>query len=136
MNNHSMSPRRCARGFVLLSATIVVAAVSLAAAVSAIALGAGSARTSGAAASSASSRALADACTEIALGRLWEDASFLGTGSATVGSGTCDYEVVSFGGDVREVTGTGTMGTFVRRVRATTNALSPLIELSDWSEIP
>lgn len=122
-------------GYIALVSVIVVGAVGVAIVVSLLLLGLGSMRTSFADAQGGIARSYANSCAEEALQKINENTSFTGTSSISFSSGTCNYSVQNTGGSNRNVEVTGTVGTIVRKVKITINAVSPLIGISSWQEV-
>jgi hypothetical protein len=84
---------------------------------------------------SAQSKALVNACAEIALEQMRENTSFTGSGNQTIGSNTCSYTVTNTGGNNRSVSVTGAVGTITRKLQITTSAFNPLT-IASWQEVP
>lgn len=122
-------------GFITLISILVAGAVGLAITLSLILLGLGSARTSFAVERSNQAKALANACAEEGLQQIRNSTPFTGSGNLTLGQGTCTYTVTSQGGPNRTITASGTVGTIIRRVSITVNAINPLITPTSWQEV-
>lgn len=123
------------QGFVALLAVLVLSAIGTAIATSVILSGLGSSRTSFALIQSYQAKAIADACMEEGLERIRDSAPFTGTGSLTIGAGTCSYTVVSGGGQNRTATSSGTVGSNIRKVKVTIDKINPAIEITSWQEV-
>ena len=80
-------------------------------------------------------KALSDACAEEALAEVRNLTSFTGSGSLTIGQGTCSYSVTSQGGQDRTVAATGTVGTIVRKTKVVLNKITPSIAVVSWQEV-
>ena len=113
----------------------MVGAVGIALTLSVILLGLGSARTSFALEQSNQAKALANACTEEALQQIRESTLFTGSGTLTLGQGTCTYTLTSQGGQNRTIDASGTVGTIIRKVKVIINQVTPLITLTSWQEV-
>ncbi len=122
-------------GYITLISVLVVGAVGVAIATSLILLGVGSSRTSFAVEQSNQAKALANACAEEALQQIRDSTPFIGTGSLTLGQGTCSYTVTSQGGQDRTVTASSTVGTIIRKVKVIINNINPLITPTSWQEV-
>lgn len=122
-------------GFITLISVLVVSAVGVAITLSLILLGVGSSRTSFAGEQSYQAKALANACGEEALQQIKDSNPFTGTGSLTLGQGTCSYTVTSQGGQNRTIIATGTVGTILRKVKIIINNISPSITVTSWQEL-
>jgi hypothetical protein len=123
------------RGYVTLISVMVTGAVGAAIGISLILLGLGASRTGFADEQSGQANALANACAEEGIQQVRDSASFAGTGSLTLGTGTCGYTVVNQGGENRMITATGTVGTMVRKVQASINRMRPTIQIASWQEV-
>lgn len=110
--------------------TLIVGAIGTAIAVSLVLLGLDSSRNSLVLLQSDQAKALANACAEDAMEKLRELPSFSGNGSVIVGSDTCSYNVVNSGANAT-VTASATIGTIVRKVNVTSNAIG-----ASWQEVP
>lgn len=122
-------------GFIVLITVLVIGAVSAAIAVSVLWLGVGDSRSSFALEQSNQAKALANACSEEGLQQIRDSTSFAGTGSLTLGQGTCSYTVTSQGGSNRTITSTGTVGTISRKVKVIIGQINPDINMTSWQEV-
>jgi shikimate 5-dehydrogenase len=127
--------KRAAQGFVTLVSVLVVGAVGIAVAVSLLLLGVGSSRTSFAAQQSAQARALADACAEEALQQINDSTPLTGSGNLSIGAGTCNYTVVSLGGQNRNIEAYGTVQNTLRKVEIDIDKINPSINITSWQEV-
>ncbi len=123
------------KGYVALITVLITGAIGVAIATSLLLLGLGSSRTSFALEQSNQAKALANACSEEALQQIRDSTPFTGTGSLTLGQGTCGYTVVNDGGENRTVTASGTVGTVVRKIKIIVNTINPAINLTSWQEV-
>lgn len=134
--NHNMKASYLSQsGFVTLLSTLVVGAVGLAITTSVILLGLASSRTSFAGQQSVQARNLADACAEEGLQQIRDLTSYTGTGSLTLGQGSCTYTVTSQGGNARTVNAEGVVGEMTRRVSVVITAINPSIVVASWQEV-
>jgi hypothetical protein len=131
------------KGFMTLIATVLVVAIGLSIAVSLLILGVDTSRTSLVIEQSYQSSALANACAEEALQKIYDSMAvtpppppivFTGTGSLTMGQGSCSYTVTDTGGGTMNITTLGTVGTVIRKNQIILSAVSPLA-VSSWQEI-
>ncbi len=123
------------RGYIALITVLVTGAVGVAITVSLLLLGLGSGRTSFSLEQSTQTKALANACVEEALEQIRDSTPFTGTGSLTLGQGTCAYTVTSQGGQNRTITASGTVGTIVRKVKIIIDKITPNINVTSWQEV-
>ena len=123
------------KGYIALITVLITGAIGVAIATSLLLLGLGSSRTSFALEQSNQAKALANACSEEALQQIRDSTPFTGTGSLTLGQGTCGYTVVNDGGENRTVTASGTVGTVVRKIKIIVNTINPAINLTSWQEV-
>jgi hypothetical protein len=128
------------RGFLTLISTIMVAAIGLSITVSLLLLGLGTSRTSFAAEQSYQANGLASACAEEALQKIYESMAvtppppavvYVGTGSLTLGQGTCIYTVSNSG---LKITASGTVGTIIRKNELILSSVNPMT-ISSWQEV-
>lgn len=126
------------KGFITLMATLLVLAVGLSISISMLMLGVGSSRTSFVIKQSYQSNALANACAEEALQKIYDSVVtpplFTGTGSLTIGQGSCSYTVSDTGGGTMNITTSGTVGDVIRKNQIILSTVSP-IAISSWQEI-
>ncbi len=122
-------------GYIALITVLVTGAVGVAIAVSLLLLGLGFGRTSFALEQSNQAKALANACAEEALQQIRSLTPFTGTGSLTLGQGTCVYTVTSQGGQNRTITASGTVGTIVRKVKVIIDKITPTVNVTSWQEL-
>tara|TARA_B100000745_G_scaffold162806_1_gene106594 strand:+ start:594 stop:986 length:393 start_codon:yes stop_codon:yes gene_type:complete len=121
-------------GFVTLTSVILIAAMSVGVSVTILLSGINSSRTSFSYQELLQAKALADACAEEALQQIRDNSSYTGSGSLSLGQGSCNYNVQSTGGENRTITVDGTIGTIVRRASITIDAINPSINITTWSE--
>lgn len=123
------------RGFITLISVLVLSAVGVAVGVSLILSGLGSGRTAFALEQSNQAKALANACTEEALAQINDSIPFSGTGTLTLGQGSCSYTVTKQTGQNRTIDSTGTVGTVIRKVRILIDKITPSIHITSWQEV-
>jgi len=136
------------KGFLTLISTLIVAAIGLSISVSLLLLGLGSSRTSFLTVQSYQANSLANACAEEALQQIYDSmimpdpipdpepvlVPYTGNGSLSLGQGVCSYTVTSTGGNHRKIVASGTVGTIIRKIQATTSSVAPII-ISSWQEV-
>lgn len=138
MKKHSMPPRPFVShnsGFVVLLSVLIVSTIATAIVVSMLLLGIGFTRTSFTVEQSVQARNLANACAEEALQQISDSTPFTGTGSLSLGNGTCAYEVLDEGGQSRVIEASGTIDAAVRRVRVDVDSINPSIVINKWEEV-
>ena len=79
-------------------------------------------------------RTIARACAETALRAIHDSTGYVGSGSVTLGTGTCTYTVASGGAAVRTLDISASVGRIVQSLTITTDQLSPIIHVSSWRE--
>lgn len=79
--------------------------------------------------------ALAQACAEEGLQQIRDNTAYTGTGTLTLGAGSCSYTVANTGGTTRTVVTSGTVGTVVRKVSVAISGYSPRIVVTLWQEV-
>jgi len=131
------------KGFMTLMATLLVLAIGLSISVSLLMLGVDSTRTSFVIVQSYQASALANACAEESLQKIYDSMAvtpppppvvFTGTGSLSMGQGGCSYTVTDTGGGTMNITTTATVGTVIRKNQVVLSSVSPII-ISSWQEI-
>lgn len=122
-------------GFATLVSILLVGVIGLAISVSLLLLGLSSSRTSFAQEQSYQAKALTDACAEEALEQIRDSTPFTGSGTLTLGQGSCSYTVTSQGGANRTITASGTVATMTRRARVIINQINPTIGVTSWQEV-
>ncbi len=122
-------------GYIALISVLILGAVGTAVAISLVLLGLGSSRSSFTLTQSNQTKALVNACMEEALQQIRDATPFTGTGSLSLGQGSCTYTVTSQGGQNRTIIATGTVGTIVRKVKSIITTIHPDITISSWQEV-
>jgi len=131
------------QGFITLMATLLVVAIGLSISVSLLILGVDSTRTSFVIEQSYQASSLANACAEESLQKIYDSMAvlpppdptpFTGTGSLTIGQGSCSYTVTDTGGGTMNIITSGTVGTVIRKNQIILSSVSPLA-ISSWQEI-
>ena len=123
------------QGFITLLSVLIVAAISTMVAVSLLLLGLASSRTSLALEQSKQAQVLADACAEEALQQIRDSTPFAGSANLLLGQGSCDYTVTNTGGQNRTITAIATVGTIVRKLSISLDAINPSINITSWQEV-
>ena len=122
------------KGYVTLISILVIGAVGLSIATSLVLLGLGSSRTSFALEQGNQAKALANACAEEALQKVWDLDSYVGTGSLTLGQGSCTYSV-SGAAAPKTITVSGMVDASVRKISITLDQLRPYLRPAPWQEV-
>jgi hypothetical protein len=79
-------------------------------------------------------KAMANACAEVALEMLREDNNYIGSGSTTIDSNVCDYTVTNTGGTTRLIVISSVVNGITRRLNIETGSFNPLV-ISSWQEV-
>jgi hypothetical protein len=135
MKKHFMDRQVYDKGFITLISILVASSVAIAISVSLLLLGLGSSRSSFAIEQSNQVKAVANACVEEALQQIRDSSGFTGSNNLTLGQGMCSYTVASGGGESRNIIVSGMVGTIVRKVEVTINAINPKINIVSWQEV-
>lgn len=122
-------------GYVVLITVLLVGAVGLSIAISIILLGLGQARSGATTDQLNQARAAANTCAEEGLQQIRDLDSYTGTGNLSLDNGTCEYTVIDQGGDNREIRASGTVGQIERKIKVTTDSISPTINIVSWQEL-
>lgn len=80
-------------------------------------------------------KALARACADTALLQVHNNVSYTGSGSLSLGQGSCTYLVTNTGPTSREVQATGTVGDVEKRMEIIISRLIPRITISSWQDV-
>lgn len=122
-------------GYMTLLSVLIVSALATSIAVSLLWLGLGSSKTSFALEQSNQAKGLANACAEYALGQVRDDSNYAGSGSLTLGAGSCNYQVVNTGDENRNIQSYGIVGAIIRKVEVDINNVSSQINILSWQEV-
>ena len=122
------------QGYSILLIIVVVSAVAVAITTSLLLLGIDSSRTSFAQEQSYQARSLANACAEEALQQIRNMTAYTGSGTISLGQGSCDYLVTNTGGLNRNIRASSTVGTIIRKVEIDIDAIEPDINIVSWQE--
>ncbi|EKD46883.1 MAG: hypothetical protein ACD_67C00029G0002 [uncultured bacterium] len=114
---------------------LVIGAVGLSVVVSLVLLGIDSSRSSLSLEQGNKAKALANACAEVALERIWKLDIYTGSENLTIGQGTCSWNVSSVS-IPKTITASGAVGENVRKVSITIDQLHPYLHVLSWREIP
>lgn len=123
------------RGFITLVSVLLLAALSVTITSSLILLGLGSSRTGFALEQSNQVKALANACAEEALQQINSFTPFSGTGSLSIGQGSCSYTVTKLTGQNRTIIASGLVGTIIRKISISIDKINPDINITSWQEV-
>lgn len=80
-------------------------------------------------------KAIARACADTALRSIHDNTTYTGSGSVTLGTGSCTYSVVNSGGAVRTVSVSATVGRITKALTIVTSQVLPTIQISSWREV-
>jgi len=122
-------------GYVALMAVLIVGAAATAIALSLLTIGADSQRSGIISLQSKQARSLASACGQEALQQIHDNTAYTGTGSLSLGQGTCDYTVTSTGANTRTITASASVGGVVRRLQVYVTIGSSSISITSWQEV-
>lgn len=78
---------------------------------------------------------IARACADTALRSIHDNVTYTGTGSVTLGTGSCTYTVANNGGSIRQIDVSATVSRVTKRLQIFTSALVPIITLTSWREV-
>ena len=89
---------------------------------------------------SSEAKALADACLEIALGKIITSLSSLETGSLTLGNGSCNFSITNGIGSIKYISSTANVADIIRKVSVIVDpsqfTSNHTIKILSWQEIP
>jgi hypothetical protein len=114
---------------------LIVGAVGVVIAVALLAAGITASKTSFVWEQSNQAKGLALACAEEAMQIIRDQSSFEGSNNLTLGKGSCSYTVVRPGGEIREVTATGAVGTIIRKIEINATRTGAQTFINSWQEV-
>lgn len=123
------------RGFAALIGVLVLGAVSATVASALVFSSTRSLQASLALRQSYEAKGIARACADTALRQIHDNLAYTGSGSVTLGAGSCAYTVTNSGGSVRTIGVTATVSSVTKKLLISTSALSPRIVISSWREV-
>jgi len=123
------------RGFAALIGVLVLGAVAATAASTLVFASTRSLQASLALRQSYEAKGIARACAEVALRQIHDNVLYTGTGSVTLGAGSCEYAVANSGGGVRTIDVTATVSNVTKKLLISTSAVSPNVVTSSWREV-
>lgn len=123
------------RGYITLISILVIGAIGTAVTVSMILSGLSASQTTFAVERGDHASGLVNACAEEALQQIRDNSSFTGFGGLLLGQGTCGYTVTSGGGENRTIQASSTVGTIVKKVSISIDAINPQINVTSWQEV-
>lgn len=127
----SMRPLK-QQGYVLLLSVLVIGAVSLTIALALLASGVDGQRATDIYQRSQQARALADGCAEEALQRLHDNTAYSGSGSLTLGNGTCTFSVSPGAPGTATIGATGIVKGVMRAERVSVQITSVGLTIAAW----
>lgn len=124
------------KGYVALMTVLIIGAAATAITTTLLLTGTDASRVALGEQRSTQARKLADSCGEEMLQVIHDNTTYVGTGTITLPTGSCNYTVTSTGSNTRTINADSTVGNVVRKIRAyvTINAVS--LSISSWQEIP
>lgn len=122
-------------GYIALLAILIVGAIALAISLTLLASGTDRQREVFIQQQSTQARDLASSCAEEALQLIHDTTSYTGSGSLTLGTGSCTYSVTSTGATTRSLSTTGTVGSVVRKLQVYVTIGSSSVSITSWQEI-
>ncbi|MFH1253111.1 MAG: hypothetical protein V1664_02140 [Candidatus Uhrbacteria bacterium] len=123
------------QGFIALIGVLVAGSIAVTVASAVLFFGSDFSRSALLIQQSYQAKALARACADSGLLQLHNNTSFSGTGSLTLGRGSCSYTVANLGGNNRRVQASGTIGNVVRKMEISINAVTPRLNVASWQEV-
>lgn len=127
--------RKNEKGYILLYAVIIFAAVILAISIYSADLATFSTKAFISARKSKQARYLADTCAETALQKIWDDNNFVGSDNISLYGGECDYQVTNTGGDTREIRASGEINNIIRKVKVSVLIAGGQVGIVSWKEV-
>ena len=121
-------------GFSTLFSVLVIGVVGTVIASSLLLLSIGSSQNSLTLERSTQARALSNACAETALKAIKQAENFLGSGSVTLGGGSCTYNVTQGEGDNKIISSAGSINSIIRKLEIMIDT-SPELEVISWQEV-
>ncbi len=131
-----MDPQACNnRGFAALIGVLVLGIVSATAASALVFSSTRSLEASLGLRQYYEAKGIARACADVALRQIHDNLAYTGSGSVTLGAGSCTYSVANSGGSVRTISVTATVANVTKKLLISTSSLSPKILISSWREV-
>ena len=121
-------------GYVTLVTVLALAAIAASLSTAMLLFGTDSTLTSRTVFESASARTLATACAEMALQAIWDDGTYTGTDTISLGTGSCTYTVTNDGGEARTITVSGTEDDVSQSFSITLDQVTSLVNVTAWTE--
>ena len=121
------------KGFAILLSVLVLAAVGMFISTTLLLLSLSASQTAGSLQESTQAKALASSCVEMALQQLILSNIYIGTGSATLGAGSCTYSVAAIDSTHDTIRGVGVVGQTTRRAQAIMYV--PQLLVTSWQEV-
>lgn len=127
-------------GYISLLTVLIIGTVCSTIAVALLMVGLSASRMSFALQQGALARSLAEACVETSLVKIASQKTYSGSGSITLGSGSCSYTVTQPTGSTRLVAVSATVGTIVKKLQITATVNSSpgqvAVSVTGWQEVP
>lgn len=122
-------------GYIALLAVLVVGAAATAISLALLTVGTDSQRSALAELQSKQAHALAVACAQEALQVVHDNVAFSGTGSLTIGQGTCSYTVTITAGTTRTITASSLVNNIVKKIQVYVTIGTSSISIISWQDV-
>jgi hypothetical protein len=122
-------------GYITLISIITLGSIGLSVVLFLLLAGASSSKTLILTEQSIKARSLVNACADEALQQIRTSTSFAGSGSLSLGVGTCEYLVIFLSGQDRIIQASSTVGDIIKKVRINIDAINPEINTTYWQEV-
>jgi hypothetical protein len=122
-------------GYATLITVLITGAIGTSVAISLIFMGLETSRVSQDVEKSIRARAVAWACAEEGLLRIYESDEFQGSASFDLEGGTCTYEVLIGSGENRTVRSTAFASNYFARLEISVDAIYPEIHIADYRDV-
>ncbi len=130
-----MSHQQNQQGYIALLAVLIVGAAATAIALTLLSTGTDAQRSTLITQQSTQARQLANACAEEALLVIHDNTAYTGTGSLTLGAGSCTYTVTNTGSTTRTISTSATINNVVRRAIVYVTIGASSISITSWQEV-
>ena len=122
-------------GYVALLTVIITGAIATAVALTLLLNGTDLLRSSMVETESVQARGLATACIDEGLQKLHDNIEYTGSGTLSLGGGSCQYTITATGLNIRSIATIGTVQDVVKKVQAYVTINLPSINITSWQEV-
>ena len=122
-------------GFTLMPVVLIILGLVVVIGAFVLLIGYNSFRNSAVLVNSYRANSLVNACVEKALFQIQQNGGFIGSGTVTLNTGACSYNVESLGGQQKKITAFSAVVSAIRKAELLVATAAPAIFITKWQEV-